>query len=92
MTTKDLRAFLSKQMGMSKNEVDKAVSGFVMAIVEGLQKDGYVRVHGLGIFKVKMMKAHKGYNPQTKEVMDVPERPVVRFKLAENTPQLKVTV
>jgi DNA-binding protein HU-beta len=58
--------------------VDAAFAGVKTALLE----DGRFSFPGFGTFTVKTRKARKGRNPQTKEVIDIPERKTVSFKPA----------
>jgi len=52
-------------------------------IREGLET-GYLKITGLGIFRVVERKARKGRNPKTGEELLIPAKKVIRFKASKN--------
>ena len=65
---------------LSRKLVKKAAREILVIIKEGLLRDGVVRIKHFGSFKLKRVAARKGRNPQTGEVITIPERTKVIFK------------
>jgi len=66
--------------GMSKVDGKKAVEAVIQTIADEMKKGGKVAILGFGSFSVVHKAARKGVNPKTKEMIDIPERKVVKFK------------
>lgn len=65
-------------------ELIKQAAGEILQLIrEGLVQDGLVRIHNFGTFRMKMSKARRGYNPHTKQIMEIPARPRVVFTPAK---------
>ena len=52
----------------------KQIQAFCAELAQNLKKTGEVRIHPLGIFRVKSMPARKGRNPKTGTVIQIPAR------------------
>ncbi len=68
-----------REQKLSPELVKKAAREVLLIINEGLLRDGVVRINHFGSFKLKRMAARKGRNPQTGEVITIPERNRVMF-------------
>ncbi len=67
-TTKtDLRKTLSKQTSLPEEAAKRFLDAFVPTIVDGLHKDGIVRIAGLGSFKMVQVAPRKSVNISTGE-------------------------
>lgn len=55
----------------------------VGVVRHGLIRDGQVRIHGFGTFRLSPTKARKGINPRTGERIDIPARYRVLFRPAK---------
>lgn len=55
----------------------------VEVVREGLIRDGQVRIHGFGTFRLSPTRARKGINPRTGERIDIPARNRVLFRPAK---------
>ena len=73
-----LNEIVSEQK-LSRELVKKAAHEMLVIIKEGLLRDGVVRVNHFGSFKLKRVAARKGRNPQTGEVITIPERNRIIF-------------
>ena len=71
---------IAAETGVSKQFIHDILKEVGNIIKEGLERDGRVRIRGLGYFKLKWTKARRGRNPQTGEDLMLGERRVVRFK------------
>ena len=82
MNKAELIAGVQKNLGSecSKAHAERAVNAFLMAVEEGLKKDGEVQVVGFGTFSVKERKARMGHNPRTKEPIQIAASRTVGFR------------
>jgi DNA-binding protein HU-beta len=69
--------------GLSRKQVDELVNGLVDTIVKNVKKGESVKIPGLGIFRLRKMKARMGRNPQTGEAIKIPARKKVGFSVAK---------
>ncbi len=80
MNKADLAAKVADQTGVSKRVATEAVNAVFEGIEEGLASGEDVSVPGFGKFTVVARPARQGRNPQTGELIDIPEGLNVRFK------------
>ena len=71
MTKTQLVAAVAEKLGVSKRMAGDFVNAFVEAVMEGVRKDGEVRIQGFGTFKVSKRKARTGKNPRTGETIKI---------------------
>ena len=64
----------------AKTEAGDAVNMFIKTIKKALKRDERVTISEFGTFYVKFVKARKGRNPRTGEIIDIPPKKVVKFK------------
>ena len=84
MNKADLVAKVAEKSGVTKKDAEKAVAGIFAAVQEALVAGDKVQVLGFGTFEVKERAARTGRNPQTGEVVDIPEHKAVTFKPSPN--------
>src|SRR5262245_2558910 len=83
MTKSQLVARLADDGGLSRKQIDELVNGLVDTIVKNVKKGESVKIAGLGIFRLRKMKARVGRNPQTGEAIKIPARKKVGFSVAK---------
>jgi DNA-binding protein HU-beta len=81
MNKSELVAAAAEKVGLAKGNVDKALGGIIDAIKETLIKGESVQLIGFGSFEVAERAAKKGFNPKTKQAIDIPASKAVRFKV-----------
>jgi len=79
LTTKDLVDALMVQSGSSRKLMEQLVREFTEIIIEGLEKDGIVKIRGLGTFRLKQVAKRIGRNLQTGEQVEIPPHNKVTF-------------
>lgn len=85
MTKNDLvNAVCHLNPTFTRKTVEKAVSIVFNAITFYLSHHQRVELRGLGVFCVRKRPAHKAHNPQTGEMLFVPEKIVPFFKPSQN--------
>jgi DNA-binding protein HU-beta len=71
---------MSRHLGSSRADAERALDAFVESVVEGLKKSQDVAILGFGSFRVSHRKARMGTNPQTKERIEIPASIGVGFR------------
>ena len=73
---------IAEKSGLSKADSKKALDAFIEATAEALKDntDGKLQLVGLGPFSVSERAERQGRNPQTKEVITIPAKKVIKFK------------
>ena len=72
VTLQELADVISAQSGATKRFTDSFLRELVVVIQEYLEKDGVVKVKGLGTFKLLWIEARKSVNVATKETIILP--------------------
>lgn len=80
MNKTELVNAVSEKAGLSKTDAQKAVDAFVETVSEALKEGDKVALLGFGTFSVAEKAARKGFNPRTKEEIEIPARKVAKFK------------
>ena len=83
MTKSQLVSKLADSGGMGRKQVDELINSLVDTIVKSVKKGENVKIPGLGIFRLRKMKARMGRNPQTGEAIKIPARKKVGFSVAK---------
>ena len=81
---KDLSYELSLNHHLTVDESCKAVNSILNSISETILKKNTIKVINFGRFISKINKEKKGRNPQTGDVMILPERWAYFFKKSKN--------
>ena len=81
MTKTELIAAIAEKLGVSKKLAAEFVNAFTETVIEGVRKDGDVRIQGFGTFKLSKRAAREGVNPQNpSQKIKIPARNVPTFK------------
>ncbi len=80
MNKADLVESMSRHMGSSKAEAERALEAFTGSIAAGLKKDHEVAIVGFGTFRVTRRAARTGRNPKTGEPIAIPASTGVGFR------------
>jgi DNA-binding protein HU-beta len=83
MTKSQLVARLADAGGVTRKQADDVLTVLIDTIVMTVKKGESVKVPGLGIFRLRKMKARMGRNPQTGEAIKIPARKKVGFSVAK---------
>lgn len=71
---------VAEKSGLKKKDVEAAVNALLDSISEALAEGEKVQLIGFGTFETRKRKARNGRNPQTGEVIEIPESSVPAFK------------
>jgi len=83
MTKAQLVATLAESGGVSRKQMDDLLNQMIDTVVKAVKKGESVKIPGLGIFRLRRMKARMGRNPQTGEAIKIPARKKVGFSVAK---------
>lgn len=75
---------ISRKMGATKKDADKAVTAFIDTVTEALVEGRKVQLIGFGTFEVRERAARKGRNPQTGEEIEIPAGKIPAFKAGKS--------
>ena len=87
ITLQELADVISAQSGSTKRFTDSFLRELVVVIQEYLEKDGVVKVKGLGTFKLLWIEARKSVNVATKETIILPAHYKLSFSPEESVKQ-----
>ena len=79
-TREDIAESMHSEFGLTKKDCLIFVNDILDIIIEGLKKNGYVKIHNFGSFKIKRKNSRIGRNPKTKVDVTISERNVLTFK------------
>jgi DNA-binding protein HU-beta len=82
MTKAQLVTRVAEGTGASRKQIDDVLSSMIDAVVKTVKKGEPVKISGLGIFRLRRLKARMGRNPQTGEPIKIPARKKVGFSVA----------
>jgi DNA-binding protein HU-beta len=81
MTKSELLATLSNETGLKKKEVKSIMLALQNVVYKTLKKESKIKLDGLGVFQLKDRKARIARNPRTGEMVNVPAKRVVKFRV-----------
>ena len=82
MTKAQLVTKVAEGTGVSRKQIDDVLSSMIDTVVKAVKKGESVKIAGLGIFRLRKLKARVGRNPQTGEPIKIPARKKVGFSVA----------
>ncbi len=89
MTKTALIEAIAQELGVSKKLAGELVNTFIDVIMNGVKKEGEVRIQGFGTFKASKRKAREGVNPQNpSQKIKIPAMNVVSFKAGSDFKKL----
>ncbi|MHB1628190.1 MAG: HU family DNA-binding protein [Bacilli bacterium] len=80
MNKVDLVNRVAEKSGLKKKDVEATVNAMLDSISEALAEGEKVQLIGFGTFETRKRAARNGRNPQTGEVIAIPESSVPAFK------------
>jgi len=83
MTKAQLVAKLAEAGGVSRKQADDFLTALIDNVVKTVKKGETLKIPGLGIFRLRKMKARIGRNPQTGEPIKIPARKKVGFTVSK---------
>jgi DNA-binding protein HU-beta len=83
MTKAQLVVKLAEGGGVGRKQAEEFLNSLIDTVVKTVKKGESVKIPGLGIFRLRKMKARMGRNPQTGEPIKIPARKKVGFSVAK---------
>jgi DNA-binding protein HU-beta len=80
MNKAELVESMSRHMGSTKAEAERALDAFTDSVKTGLRKDQEVSILGFGTFRVSRRSARMGVNPKTGEKIQIAASSGVGFR------------
>ncbi len=80
MNKSELIDAMADASDLSKADATRALSGFIDAVTDALNKGDTVSLIGFGTFSVKERAARQGRNPQTGETIQIKAAKIPSFK------------
>lgn len=80
MNKAELVAAIAEKSELTKKDAEKALKAFTDVVTEELKAGNKIQLVGFGTFEVVKREAREGRNPQTGEVMPIPESLAPKFK------------
>lgn len=83
MHKKELVDAVAQETGLTKKDVDKAISATLECIVDAMCRNEKVSLVGFGTFENRFRNEREGRNPATGEPMTIPAAYVPSFKISK---------
>ena len=84
MTKSELLGKLAAEADLSKKQVEAVLLSLVDVAQKSIKKGDPVKLPGVGILRLRKMKARMGRNPQTGEAIKIPARKKVGFTVSKS--------
>jgi DNA-binding protein HU-beta len=84
MTKSEFLTMLAESADITKKQADQVLTTLVEVSVKSVKKGEPVKIPGLGILRLRKMKARMGRNPQTGEAIKIPARKKVGFTVSKS--------
>ena len=79
MNKTDLIKSVAKATDLTQVKATEVVGAVLEDIVKSLKKGEAVTLNDFGKFKITQRKARKGFNPRTKQPIQIPAKKAVKF-------------
>lgn len=83
LTKKDIISNIAEESNLTKKEVTEIVDSTLSQIFTALEQGKTVDLAGFGKFEITERKAREGFNPLTKEKIQIEASKSVKFKVAK---------
>lgn len=84
LTKSEMLNKLAESTNLKKKDVQLVLDANNELLYKALKKDKKFKLQGLGIFTVKNRKARMARNPQTGEMVKVPAKTVIKFRVSKD--------
>ena len=78
-----LQKFCNQYPQLLRKDVEKILEIIFSQIKEALSRGDNVEIRGFGIYKTKIRKAKVGRNPSNSEIIQIPEKKAVKWKMSK---------
>lgn len=83
MTKADIVGIIATRSGLTKQETETVVDGFIQTIIESLKSGERIEIRGFGTFNVRKKNKRMAHNPRTGEKVLIKEKYVPTFKISK---------
>lgn len=80
MNRTDLVNAIAEEAKLSKQDASNALKAALNAISDALANGDKIALVGFGTFSIAEKAARTGFNPRTKQAIEIPARKTVKFK------------
>lgn len=80
MNKSELINAMAAESGLSKVEAKKALDAFVASVIKAVKAGDRVSLLGFGSFSVVERAARTGFNPATKQSVEIEAKKIVKFR------------
>lgn len=70
---------IAQETGMTKAQALEAVNAFHATLLLGLKKDGFVKIQGMGQFRIRVYSPRMGRDPRNGKIIHIKKRKRVTF-------------
>jgi len=84
LKTTEVYQKVAQRTGLQKKEIERIVESLLDLIAEEMKKGTEVVFTGFGSFLAKERKSRAGFNPKTKQRMQVASVTIAKFKAGKN--------
>ncbi|MCG6553186.1 MAG: integration host factor subunit beta [Candidatus Magnetominusculus sp. LBB02] len=79
---------MQRTPGLTRVQTEIIVEAFFQSIIDALNRGEKIEVRGFGNFKLKQRSPRKARNPKTGEIVEVPAKKVLHFKMGKELREL----
>ena len=83
MNKDQLASVVAAEVGLSQTDAKSAVEAVFDGITNGMKNGDKISIAGFGNFESRYRAARQGRNPQTGEVIQIPAKKVVKFRVSK---------
>lgn len=88
MDNKELIVKFANEAGITQGKSKELIKILFDVITEELAIGGSVKINKFGVFETRIRDARQGFNPKTREVLEIPEKKYPAFKPTKNLKDL----
>jgi DNA-binding protein HU-beta len=74
---------LAEKTGQSQAGTEKLLNALIETIVETTKKNEKITLVGFGTFEIRTRKATTGFNPRTREKINIPAKRALKFNTSD---------
>ena len=83
LTKSQIASSIAETLGISKSDANRYLESFASLACSEAKNNGSFTLPGLGKLVLVDRKARQGRNPQTGEVIQIPAKKVVKFRVSK---------
>lgn len=83
MTKADIVSIIASRTGLTKQETETVVDGFIESVIEALKAGERIEIRGFGTYNVRKKNKRLARNPRTGEKVTIKEKFVPTFKISK---------